>query len=349
MRVLLILILGAIVIIAASIVEVYASLPLVELKRRARSGDRQASAIYKIAVYQFSFEFTLWFIISLAAVGFFVLLTRTSPLWVALTGSIALIWLAIAWIPISGLNTISTAIAVAIAPYYAKLLQIIHPLFKNRDNQVNKRHIKHTNLFEKADIADLLVRQSKQLDNRVAGVELDMMRHMLTFNDKIVAEIMTPKKSAVSINAEDRLGPVVLNELHKSGMSYFPVYEGKKGSSVVGVLNLHNISEANVSVLVKDVMSTKLAYVHEEQPLSQALQAIINTNQHLFIVVNSFEDYVGVISVKDIISELSGPFVIDELDEFENKSWVARRYAHKPTDKLEEGQSEDVEITEVLE
>lgn len=349
MRVLLILILGAIVIIAASLAEVYASLPLVELKRRARAGDRQASAIYKVAVYQFSFEFTLWLIISLAAVGFFVLLTKSSPIWVALTGSVTLIWLAIAWIPISGLSTISTAVAVALAPYYAKVLQIIHPLFAKRDNMVNKRHTKHTNLFEKADIADLLVRQSQQLDNRVAGVELDMMRHMLTFNDKIIADIMTPKKKAVGVYAEDRLGPVVQDELHKSGANYFPVYENKKATNVVGVLSLNSLNKANGNALVKEVMNHNVAYLHEEQPLSQALQALINTNQQLFIVINSFEDFVGIVSVKDIISELSGPFVIDELDEFENKSWVARNYGHKPKDKLEEIQSEEVKITEVIE
>lgn len=334
-------ILGLVVIIAASLTQVYAALPLIELKRRARSNDALAKAVYKVSAYRVSSQIILWLIAGACAGIFFVLVSKTAPVWLSLTACAALVWVAVAWVPRSGANSISQAIAKLIAPAYAKLLHYLQPLFRRFDVRPIAEKPKHTQVFEKEDILRLFAQQAAQTDNRISGVELDMLKHMLIFNDKKVADVMVGRDKVVAVKADDRLGPVVLDELHKTGLDYFPVYELKK-TTVIGILNLNSVDDKK-SELVRTVMTKPVHYLNEDQTLAEALAAFIKTNQSLFLVVNGAEDYIGIITLKQLLSELAGPFVADEFDQYDNRTAVAHRLEIDDVVSSEDQQAELVE------
>jgi CBS domain containing-hemolysin-like protein len=183
-------------------------------------------------------------------------------------------------------------------------------------------------LYDRHDLIDLLQRQLVQPDNRIEQTELDIALHALTFGDDTVAQHLTPRRVVKAVNADDSLGPILMDELHKSGHSRFPVYAGKT-DNIVGTLYLRDLVHAKAGGTAKEVMKPGVAYVHEEQSLYDALQAILRTHRQLFVVVNSFEEYVGIITIEDILETILGKPIIDEFDQYDDLRAVAARSAKK--------------------
>ena len=174
----------------------------------------------------------------------------------------------------------------------------------------------------------LLEKQKMQPDNRIPVGEIDLLSHALTFGDKMVSDALVPKRIISTVSADEAIGPVLMGELHASGYSRFPVFETKR-DNIIGVLYLHDLVVMKQSGTVRDVMRHKLTYVHEDFSLYQTLQAFIKTKQHLFIVVNSFEEYVGIITIEDVLERVIGKLIVDEFDRYDDLRAVATAAAHK--------------------
>jgi magnesium and cobalt transporter len=139
-----------------------------------------------------------------------------------------------------------------------------------------------------------------------------------------------------------------MSELHDSGFSRFPVYEGKK-DNIIGTLFLKDLVNTKASAKVRDVMRRTVCYVHEDQTLQDALQAILKTHHHLLIVVNNFEDYVGILTIEDVLEQVIGKAIVDEFDQYEDIRAVAQRAALKEHKEHKEAETTSEEATEVVE
>lgn len=342
MYIVTILALAILVLVSVSIAQVYRSLPLIELKRRARHGDGWSKSVYRVAVYKFSAQFLLWLIASLASAVFFVIVSRKSPVWLALTSCVALIWVAFIWIPRSSINLVSEYLAKVLSSPISWLLRHIDPITSFLHETVTKTNkVSHTGIYEKADVIDLLKRQNKQADSRIDPFEIEMMKRLLDFNDKKVIDVMTPKRKVTAVSVNDTLGPIILSELHKSGQVQFPVYD-KKVTNIVGVIDISLLTELKQTSTAKSTMTNRIAYAHEEEGLSSLLKTMMKVHQQLFVVINSHEEYTGVITEKAILSELVGEHLAEDFDQHENKEAVARRFedlgdspSKKPEDDTE--------------
>ena len=125
------------------------------------------------------------------------------------------------------------------------------------------------------------------------------------------------------------LGPFVLDRLHKSGHSRFPVIK-KDIDHVVGLLYVHDLfslaKSAEKSTASK-LMDSKVFYINENQPLPSALAGFLRVKHHLFIVVNEFEETTGVITIEDVLEALIGRKIVDEFDQYDDLRAVAKRAA----------------------
>ena len=70
-------------------------------------------------------------------------------------------------------------------------------------------------------------------------------------------------------------------------------------------------------------MRPAVYYVHEDFNLLKVFKAFVKTHHHLFIVVNKFEEFVGVVSIENLVSEVLGEEISDEFDNYDNKEAVA--------------------------
>jgi CBS domain containing-hemolysin-like protein len=341
---------AALALLSISLLKVYKHVPERELKRRAREGDELAAALYKAAAYGPSLGAVLWFLVGLTNATFFFLISRDAPAWLAIGLSALLIWLSFVWLPARKVTHVGARLAAWIAPGLAWLLNYIHPLLDLAVRLVQK-HLPvtiHTGLYDRQDLLDMLEFQRVQPDNRIEELELEIALHALTFGDRLIQGVMTPRRVVKVVSADETIGPVMMTELHASGHSRFPVYEGKK-DNIVGMVFMRDLVGAKAGQSIKHAMRPEAHYVHEEQPLSDALQAILKTHSQLFIVVNSFEEYVGIITIEDILEQVVGQPIIDEFDQYDDLRAVAARAARKEHKEHEEPEKPTDAETEVVE
>jgi CBS domain containing-hemolysin-like protein len=162
--------------------------------------------------------------------------------------------------------------------------------------------------------------------NVITADEKSLLLHGLSFGDRHVNEIMTPRDDIDSISGKEMLGPLVLNDLHKTGHSRFPVID-KDINHVIGVLYAQDLLSLDVkrSVTAEKAMEPRVLYINEHQTLSHALHTFLRTHHHLFIVVNQDQKTVGLLTLEDTIEALIGRKIVDEFDHHTDLRAVAQR------------------------
>ncbi len=322
--VILMIALAAVTLTAISLKKCYTNIPTLELKRRARAGDKFADVLFQAATYGPSLQILLWIIIGFASTGFFVMASRTVPAWAALIISLTLIWFGFAWLPKSSSGVITKTLAKYVSPSLAWSLQHLYPILgRLADMFIRRGGISvHSGIYQKDDLLNLLKHQKNQPDNRISSEEIRITSGALTFGDKLVHQVMTPRRVVIAVAATDTIGPHLMDELHASGHSRFPVYQDKP-DNFVGILYARDLLGHSGGGQIRGLMKKRVLYVHELQNLNQVLQAFLKTKHHLFLVVNSFEEVVGIISIEDILEQILGKPILDEFDKYDDLRAVA--------------------------
>ncbi len=164
----------------------------------------------------------------------------------------------------------------------------------------------------------------------LAPEEKRMIVNSLSFNEKRVDSVMTPRNLIKTVSKSEFLGPLALNDLHQLGHSRLPVI-GRDINHVVGVLHVNNLLSLDIkrSTTAEKAMEPKIHYIREDQTLDHALAAFLRTRHPLFIVINKSRDTVGLLTLADVIEALLGRKIVDEFDSHDNPSAVALRDLHE--------------------
>lgn len=306
----------------------YHSVPLLELKRRARQHDKRAGALYKIAGYGPVLDLRQWLFATAVGTVLLVWSARTNW-WLAAAVSVIIAWL-IVWVRASA-ESWAGGLAALFAPFDAWLLSMLNPLLSPLSKLMpGRRYQAHTGLYEKRDIMEFIKKQNEQRDNRVPESDLLIAFNAMQFGDKKVGQIMTPKRQVKLVKADELAGPILTDELHKTSFSRFPVVaDSPKATSpkIIGTLYLSRLIGYDGNAKVKDLADKNVFFINEDSNLRQALGAFLKTHHHLLIVVNSFEEMVGVLSLEDVLEQILGKQIVDEFDNYESLRAVASQDA----------------------
>lgn len=339
---------GLLATTSAVLYKTYGHAPAKELKRRARKGDEVAAILYRSVAYGLNTQIILALFGLVNLYFAFVLLEKALGVWLTVPTLLVLGVFGLYFVRSKGgAHPASTWLAVKASPLLAWLAERLHPLLDALARAI-KRLLPvriHTGLYEKEDLVRLLEQQRTQPDSRIVPGEIDLLAHALSFGDKTVADAMVPKRVVVDVDAADSVGPVLMGELHKSGHSRFPVYE-RQHDNIIGVLYLHDLITAKHTGTVQEIMRPKVMYVHENFTLYQTLQAFVKTKQHMFIVVNEFEECVGIITIEDVLERVIGKLIVDEFDKYDDLRAVAAAAARKEHDNVEKKGSDAASHTD---
>lgn len=318
------LLLLVIALVAIDLRKTYSFFPARELKRQARGGDRDAAVLYKAVAYDGSLRLLLWLVIGVMVSASFVLLARQAPPGLAGLIGAVVIWYAFAWVPNGKVSRVSVGLAVAVTPVLAWVLYYLHgPLDWLARTIERHRHITfHTGLFEREDLVELIEDQKGMSGSRISRAELDIVLHALSFGEKTAASAMVPGRHVKMVRESDTLGPILMDELYESKFSRFPVISDD-GRTIVGTLYLRDLVAAKAGGPVHELMKPHVFYVHETQTLYQVLHAFITTKHQLFVVINDREQYVGIITIEDVLEQVIGHKIEDDFDAYDNRQAVA--------------------------
>lgn len=136
----------------------------------------------------------------------------------------------------------------------------------------------------------------------------NLIKRGLRWHGIEVRKVMTPADEIVSIRRSELLGPLVLNDLHKSGHHLFPVVNGGI-DEVIGQVDIANMLEVDAnkkSQTAEQMMTPLKVRLHEDTPLPEALRQLRAHPNQLGLVINSEEKIVGLISLGDVLKALLG-------------------------------------------
>ncbi|MET0779489.1 MAG: CBS domain-containing protein [Candidatus Saccharimonadales bacterium] len=320
------LLLLVISLLAMALQRFYSSIPAKELRRLANRGDHLAAILYRPVAYGASMRLLLW--------GIFVSSFSTGLLLLA-SGLVSVVAFAVIVLAVSAaiflqsvrLTVHSARVAVHAAPMLSWVLTYLHVPLRAITRTVSKvrTHHVHSGLYEKEDLVALLQQQKEQVDNRISHRDLDALERAVRFDERQAADVLLPMARVKMVRMDDHIGPILLGELHGSGQTSFLVYNDTP-DQVVGTLFLRDAVQAREGGRVADLVHPKLVFAHEDFTLRQVMQAFIRTSQTMVVVINSFEEAVGVITLDQLLAELIGTIQDDDLA-YDDRASVA---AFKP-------------------
>jgi CBS domain containing-hemolysin-like protein len=325
------LVLSLLAIVTSGLRAVYGSAPLKQLQKRARQGDPVARLLQEVAQHGKASDAVLLPIMIISTALAAVVVNHIFSLLLALIFIVMLVSLVFIWSP--PYNQITEKVAYLLAPYFAQLLRVLAPIAARIDGFVRRHRplTVHTGLYDKEDLVELLEKQGHAHENQIDKSELDIAKHALLFGDKVVKDFMTPRRMVRFVSGDEPIGPVLINELHESGFSRFPV-RGDDENNVVGTLFLRDLLKHQRGGIVKNVMNPDAYYVNETSTLDSVLAAFLRTKHHLFMVVNEFEEIVGLITIEDVLEQVLGRKIVDEFDRYDDLRAVAKQHASKQTE-----------------
>lgn len=306
------------------------ALPIAELRRRARAtNDKHTQVLHKLLAFQTSLKIVILLLGVASGTVIFLLASRVSG------------WLAAAFILIGSWAALDERFSVApggwlwraagyVAPLVVPVVDFSQPLLGAIASRLGQPKI-HSGIYEREDLLELLDRQKSQIDNRVSEPELKAARGALTFGDKTVASVMAARKAVKWVSRDDPIGPKLMDDLHKTGQVRFPVIRSGSQSAdpeVIGTLYLTDLlKNLETGGKVGDIMKRDIHFINESHNLLQALDGFLKSGHHLLIVVNNFEETVGVLTLEDVLSQVVGTKISDEFDRYHDKRAVA---GHQP-------------------
>ena len=184
------------------------------------------------------------------------------------------------------------------------------------------------NILSSREELEHLIRESSGI---LSLEEKKLINNALHFHKKTVEEVMTPRGVMNTVAKEDVIGPLLLDELHKTGHSRFPVTDGDI-DHIVGILHIRSLltlDNGKKTSRVETAMDKKIYFINQSQKLERALSAFIKTRHHMFIVVNDYRETAGILTLEDTLEALLGRKILDEFDVVDDLRVLAARNPNK--------------------
>ncbi len=316
--------------LCAGIINGMYSLNHYQLRRKAQLGDKDAKVVYPIHALKYQLLLTL-LIINIASNATIAILidSKTSGL-IAILFTTIFILIFGEIIPMIYLRKYVIYITARIAPILKKIVTIMSPVTKPVAKILEDWIGSESQIFySKDELLKIFDDSHLSKESSIPNSDIKMLKNVLRFSEKKIRDVMTPRRMVNLVAQDDEVGPILMDELHKSGHSRFPVVADNKHSNFVGTLFIRDLVGETGTKKVKGLMSKDVKYIHEEESLEHALKTFLKTRHHLFVVVNNFEEFVGVISIEDALEEVIGKEIVDEFDKHDDLRAVAKSIAEK--------------------
>jgi CBS domain containing-hemolysin-like protein len=161
---------------------------------------------------------------------------------------------------------------------------------------------------QRLESEEQLVHMVESAGNVLSNEQQRLIKRSLHWPSMTVDDVMTRVEDIVTVGKSELLGPLVLNDLHKSGHQRFPVIS-KDVDHILGQVNITELLEIDAgkkSQTAETVMTPIHVRLHAETDLPQALQKMLAHPGQLGLVVDSNGKSAGLVTIRDILKALLG-------------------------------------------
>ena len=303
----------------------YDLVPDFELRRQAQAGDELALVLYRAVAYGSAAQLLLWLLTLLATAGSIGIIATLVPGIVLFFYALALSAYVLVWLPRVEVTNFGVRCVVWSTPGFMWLLSHLFTFLEKPARAATQHQMdsQHTGLYEREDVVKLLERQKQQADNRLTETEIEQLLQAITYSRKKVSQIMKGRKKVRTVLLNEAIGPILMDELHASGNSFFPVCEQADSEHIVGVLYMSDLLHIKNGGYVRDVMRADVFYVNEDFSIEQLLHAFLQTKQQVLVVINIFEEWVGLVTIGNALRHIVGHKIESSFNNYDSRAAVA--------------------------
>ncbi len=145
--------------------------------------------------------------------------------------------------------------------------------------------------------------------------ESDVIENILKLDDIKVHDILTPRSVVFALEHNRTIKDVIKNEPDIFKYSRIPVYEGAIDSVSGMILTKQLFRQAleDDSKLIKDI-EKDIYRINEQVPVSWALDLFIEKKEHMFLVLDKYDQVEGIVTLEDCVETILGVEIVDESD-----------------------------------
>jgi CBS domain containing-hemolysin-like protein len=156
-------------------------------------------------------------------------------------------------------------------------------------------------------------------------LERDLIEKVISFGDKRVEQVMTPRMRMVSI-AANVPAEKALRFLKRKGYSRVPIYEGSE-DNIIGVLHLKDFLRQPKQGSLRDYLRP-VSVVPETKKLGELFREFKTKRQHFAVAIDEYGVVSGVVTLDDLLEEIVG-----KIADRKQRAWAA--YKRVSPDRIE--------------
>jgi len=182
-----------------------------------------------------------------------------------------------------------------LGPLITLFLKLSENILKFAGNKVEKRHM----LFSDRMIMDLATLGEQE--GIIKPIEKDIIHNVFSFGDLKIGEIMLPLEKVVTLTVDTDINAAKM-AIVKHCYTRVPVKESE--GKIVGVLYTKDIIHAHKGSVGK--WMRKPFFVSSSSDITKIFEEMKKYRIHIGIVLDDNEQFVGIVTLEDIIEELVG-------------------------------------------
>ncbi len=155
--------------------------------------------------------------------------------------------------------------------------------------------------------------------------ESDVIENILRLDTIKIHEILTPRTVVFALDGHRTIKDIVENEPAIFKFSRVPVYDGSIEHITGIVLTKKIFKQALIDDSVTLHSIQKDIYkINENIPVSMALDLFIKKKDHMFLVLDSYDQTEGIVTLEDCVETILGVEIVDESDSDADMREVAK-------------------------
>jgi CBS domain containing-hemolysin-like protein len=145
--------------------------------------------------------------------------------------------------------------------------------------------------------------------------ESDIIENILKLDDIKVHDILTPRSVVFALEGERTIKGIIEQEPDIFKYSRIPVYEGNIENVTGMILTKQLFKQAleDNSILLKTIQKD-IYRINEQVPVSWALDLFIEKKEHMFLVLDKYDQVEGIVTLEDCVETILGVEIVDESD-----------------------------------
>jgi len=156
--------------------------------------------------------------------------------------------------------------------------------------------------------------------------ESDVIENILLLDKIRIKEILTPRTVVFGLDGNRTIKDIVENESAIFKFSRVPVYdesiENTTGIVMTKKIFQQALQDDNVTLnsIKKDIFK-----ISENLPVSKALDLFIKKKEHMFLVLDGYDQTEGIVTLEDCVETILGVEIVDESDSDADMREVAKQ------------------------